>query len=159
MSMRLGAVLAFCAAPAVAQQLCLTDHTEMMDRNPEGFDAAIRSVTMAHLPVELRNSCGLLDENDVAYYDALAKTLACTGSETYHQVFSQILTQQTEFLFAAGPGAFRTNGMHDDYCAQVAQIDMPGFVDANGDLDEIHVQEQIPLLQNILAFVAQFQVR
>jgi hypothetical protein len=116
-------------------------------------------VTMAHLPVELRNSCGLLDENDVAYYDALAKTLACTGSETYHQVFSQILTPQTEFLFAAGSGAFRTNGMHDDYCAQVAQIDMPRFVNANGDLDEIHVQEQIPLLQNILAFVAQFQVR
>ena len=57
MSLRLGAVLVFCAAPAVAQQLCLTDHTEMMDRNPEGFDAAIRSVTMAHLPVELRNSC------------------------------------------------------------------------------------------------------
>lgn len=147
------------AAPAAAQQICLTDHTAFMDGNPQGFEAAMRSVVVAHAPVEFRNSCDLLTEDDLRFYTAMAEALACTDSPTYHQVFAQVLKPQSGYLFAARAEDFPSAEMFDGYCALVAQIDMAALVDGEDQLDQAALDAQSQTFQSILTYVAQFGLR
>ncbi|MGB0438747.1 MAG: hypothetical protein ACPG7W_09410 [Paracoccaceae bacterium] len=151
--------LLLAAGPVAAQQMCLTDHTTLMDTDRARFDAAMQTVSMAHLPIEYRSSCGQMTQDDHAYYAALAKTLKCTDSPTYHTVFGQILEPQDTYLFAATPASFSSADLFDAYCALVSEIDIAAFVTPEGEMDDTALEQQFATFQDILSFVSLYSLR
>ena len=42
----------------------------------EAYDARMRALMVAHAPIEYRKSCGLRDDSDQSYFDALRRQLS-----------------------------------------------------------------------------------
>ena len=155
-----GVVMAvFVAAQASAQgQGCFVDNLPTPG-NTDRFDAMMRTTMMAHIPLEYRNSCGMLDDTDQRYYDAIRQQVGCGDSEGYDLFFGRYLGDLEEFVFAVKRTDLRTEATFETYCAIIGRIDLTGAVDAEGKLNAAALQVQAPLFQALQDHVNEWRLQ
>ncbi|KMW60490.1 hypothetical protein AIOL_000646 [Candidatus Rhodobacter oscarellae] len=140
------------AAPAQAQGCFVDDLPAPNDT--AGYEAQMRALMMAHVPIEYRNSCGLRDESDQAFFDAIRAQVGCQGSEAYQTFFGQFLGEAQNYLFAVKRTELRSDADFDTYCAIVGQIDLGVTVTEQGAVNVEMLQAQAPLFQALQDHVA-----
>jgi len=143
------------AQPATAQT-CFVDQERTGSDN---FDGLMRAAMIAHAPIEYRNSCGLRDDSDAAFYAAIRAQLNCEVSADYNTFFSQYLKNTEEFLFAVR----RVDLMNDDafatYCQIAERIDLTSAVTEDGKVDTAALQLQGPLFLALQEHVAKWRIK
>ena len=143
------------ALPASAQT-CFVDAERTENDN---FDGMMRAVMMAHSPIEYRNSCGLRDESDQQFFNAIRSQLRCEVSEDYNTFFGQYLSDQEEFLFAVNRIDLMNDNAYDTYCQIVDRIDLSAALNADGTVNSAALQLQGPLFQALQDHVAKWRIK
>jgi|GEM_PF-6527810 hypothetical protein len=119
----------------------------------EGYETRIRALMVAHAPIEYRASCGIQDDSDKVYFDALRAQVSCTDSDAYGQFFGPYLSGQDNYVFAVRRVELRTDEDFDRYCAIVERIDLKSAVTAEGAVDPNILQAQAPLFHALRELV------
>ena len=133
------------ATPGVSQE-CFVD-TLPAPNAAETYNAKMRALMMAHVPIEYRNSCGFLDGADQAYFEAIRAQVGCTESEAYEEFFGRFLQDAESYAFAVKRTDLRSDADFDLYCQIVERIDLTGAVNADGTVNVQNLQANAPLFQ------------
>lgn len=138
------------AGPAMA---CFVDDLPPPNASQQ-YEAQMRALMMAHIPIEYRSSCGLRDDSDQRFFEAIRDQVACQGSETYQTFFGQYLGEAESYLFAVKRTELRSDADFDTYCKIVERIDLGAAVAEDGRVNVQMLQAQAPLFQAIQDHVA-----
>ena len=145
------------ASTASAQQSCIVEDLPTPGQSQQ-YDAMMRNLMMAHVPIEYRNSCGLRDETDQAFFDAIRRQTGCSDSAAYETFFGQFLTDQDQFIFAVSRTDLRTEESFATYCQIIERIDLSIAVTEDGGIDAEALQAQLPLFQALQSHVAEWRL-
>ena len=143
------AISLLAAGPLSASECFIDNATE---ENP--IDGAMRLLMFAHTPIEYRNSCGLLDETDQRYFEAVRAGVGCEASDEYNAFFGRYLGDDQTVLFAAKPEDLRSEEAFLRYCEIVKEIDLTEAVNPDGSVNSDAVQSQEPLFFSLRQLVA-----
>ena len=119
------------------------------------YDAQMRALMLAHVPIEFRNSCGLRDETDAAYYEAVRARVGCETSTPYQDFFGHFLEDQDTYLFAVNRTDLRTDEAFETYCEIVERIDLSHAVREDGSVNVGVLQANGPLFQALTTFIGE----
>lgn len=145
-------VVAFLAAsPALAQSACFMDSTDPAQR--PRIEGALERLVLAHIPIEYRNSCGLRDDSDQRFWEAIRSSVSCESSENYQSYFGPFLEDKDQYLLAASPTDLRTDDDFATYCEIVSRIDLNDAVHEDGSIDSENLRAQSPLFAAIHALI------
>lgn len=154
---RLAAILTLVAAPVAAEQCFLDKASENM--SSAQIDGTMRSLMIAHMPIEYRNSCGFRDDSDQGLFNAIRASVGCSDSLNYAQFFGMFMSDQQNYLMAMGRTDFRSDENYNDYCAMVSKLDLNAAVREDGTINAEMMQAQAPLLSAIQAFQKEWSWR
>ena len=152
---RLGGILAACmvsVCPPAWAQSCFVEDLPAPNQ-AQNYEGAMRAVMIAHAPIEYRKSCGLRDDSDQRYFDAVRKRVMCTDSDAYGQFFGPYLEAGENYVFAVRRVDLRTDEDFERYCDIVERIDLKGAVSAGGDVRPDILQAQAPLFDALRELV------
>ncbi len=149
----LASILAWVGLDTSAAEGCFVDNLPKPSETQQ-FDAKMRALMLAHVPIEYRNSCGLRDESDQRFFEAIRTQVGCETSEGYQTFFGRYLQDVEEYLFAVNRSDLRTDADFDTYCAIVERIDLAVTVNDEGGIDTEMLQVQAPLFQALQDHVA-----
>lgn len=117
------------------------------------FDASMRAIMLAHAPIEYRKSCGLRDDSDTQFYEAIRLGVGCESSEVYDEFFRSFLNSE-EYLMAVGRTDLRTDADFEKYCQIVERIDLNAAVTKDGRVNSEALKVQAPLFYALQELVA-----
>ena len=149
-------LLVVIAVPATAQTCFINQSTQ--SGTDEVFEANMQVLMMAHSPIEYRNSCGLRDESDQRFYEAIRAQVGCDDNADYAQFFGQYLEDQEEYTFARTRTQMRTDESFELYCKIVERVDLESAVNDDGTINAEALQVQAPLLQTLQLHVAEWSL-
>lgn len=153
MSMRvLLLVAAIAASASAASAQCFVDQPPAPGQAAQ-HDARIRALLVAHAPIEYRKSCGLRDETDQRYFDAVRRQVACADSAAYNQYFGSYLQDAENYLFAVRRVDLRSDEDFELYCQIVRRIDLAVAVSEDGVVQPDMLQAQVPLFDTLRQLV------
>ena len=139
-----------CVSSAAAQ--CFIDQ-EPAPGQTEAFDARMRALIVAHAPIEYRKSCGLLDDSDQRYFEAVRAQASCTESDGYDQFFGRTLSEGADFVFAVRREDLRSDEDFETYCQIVDRIDLSIVIGDDGKVRPDMLQAQVPLFHALRELV------
>ena len=138
-------------ASAVSAQ-CLVENLPAPGET-DAYDARMRALMVAHAPIEYRKSCGLRDESDQRYFDAVRARVSCADSDAYGQFFGPYLTDAENYVFAVRRVDLRSDEDFARYCQIVERIDLEGVVSDTGEVRPDMLQAQAPLFDALRELV------
>lgn len=150
-------IAASALSPTWAQEqdsACFVDNLPAPNAT-QAYEAQMRALMMAHTPIEYRNSCGLLDDSDKRFFDAIRAQTNCQASDGYMKFFGQYLSDAESYLFAVKRTDLRSDEDFETYCTIVAEIDLAAAVNEDGSVNVEMLQAQAPLFQALQAFTAE----
>ena len=139
-----------------AEESCFVDRwsEDMNQQAMNAYDAIMRNVMRAHAPIEYRLSCGLPEDENIAFYRALRASLNCQDSDDYHNFFHQFLLARNDFTFAKAKSSFATPSAHQRYCELVSQIDFGTLLTAEGEIEPSALPRLSKLLKQIQVHIS-----
>ncbi len=146
------AFLALCSFAEAASAQCFVENLPAPGQS-EAYDARMRALMVAHAPIEYRKSCGLRDDSDRRYFEAVRSQVSCGDSAAYGQFFGAYLAENQNYVFAVRRTDLRTDEDFDRYCAIVERIDLSIAVAENGTVNPDALQAQAPLFHALRELV------
>ena len=153
----LAILFALTIGTATQAQDCLVDNMPLPGQ-AEQFNAQMRALMLAHTPIEYRQSCGLTDESDLRYYNAIRAAAGCEASENYDTFFGRYLDENTEFLFAVTRTELMNDEAFETYCKIIERIDLTDAVTEDGTPNATALQVQAPLFHALQAHVKKWRI-
>ncbi len=144
--------IALISAASAASAQCFADQPPAPGQAAQ-HDARIRALIVAYAPIEYRKSCGLRDETDQRYFDAVRKQVARTESAAYKQYFGSYLEDVENYVFAVRRVDLRSDEDFELYCEIVERIDLGLVVSEDGMVRPDMLQAQVPLFDTLRQLV------
>ncbi len=145
-------MMAILVYPTAASAQCFADQPPKAGQARQ-HDAQIRNLIVAHAPIEYRKSCGLRDDSDQRYYEAVRKQTGCTESAAYESYFGSYLQDVENYVFAVRRVDLRSDDDFELYCQIVSRIDLKQTVTDDGMVRPDMLQAQVPLFDTLRQLV------
>ena len=147
------AALAVRLAGAASAQTCLVEKLPAPNDTSQ-YDAMMRALMLAHAPIEYRKSCGLRDDSDRGFFEAIRLGVGCSDSAAYAQFMGGVLEEGGSYLVAVERTDLRSDEDFERYCSIVERIDLESAVKDDGKVNAAALRAQAPLFHAIQELIA-----